>query len=226
MLSSIYRPLLQQVNTTYCDFKENSKDSVKGCCDTHHTPGNHDREWLLCILPSTLIFREASMCIIELYWPSRFTRQFGYTQSRVGALRLYHMQEASIIDDYRSWVWTRYIRAFSLPVGLRHHGECILRYWEWHAQALRNFLLLRNRPFMSGDLCGIIKKRLKPKHCKDPEELSSRRNNSEVLSSYVDDKAIHDHDGDPSLEEKGVYATQLSSPLAAEEAPTDVKETY
>lgn len=104
MLSSIYRPLLQQVNTTYCDSTENSKDSVKGCCDTHHTLANHDREWLLCILPSTLIFREASMCIIELYWPRKFTRQFGYTQSRVGAPRLYHMQEASIIDDYRSWV--------------------------------------------------------------------------------------------------------------------------
>lgn len=86
------------------------------------------------------------------------------------------MHEGSIIDSCQSWV--NFIRSNTLghllyPLASAHHGDCILHYWEWHAQGLRDFLLLRrNRSFMSEDLFGIILGKLKPKHYKDPEDLS------------------------------------------------------
>lgn len=133
---------VQLDNTTYCDFKADSEDNIKGCRDTHHTLADHDREWLLCTHPPMLIFQEASMCIIKPYWPSIFAHQFGYTQSRIRAPRLYPIQEGSVIDGSRSWVNfsrrdTHWHFLYSLASG--HHGKCILCYWEWLAQALRDF---------------------------------------------------------------------------------------
>lgn len=68
---------------------------------------------------------------------------------------------------------------------------------------------------MVGDLCGIIKGRLKPKNYKDSANLSNRYDHEEVFSMHIDDEAGLDHNGDPTFEET-LYATKLSSPLATE----------
>lgn len=68
---------------------------------------------------------------------------------------------------------------------------------------------------MVGDLCKIIKGRLKPKNYKDSANLSNRYDHEEVFSMHIDDEASLDHNGDPTFEET-LYATKLSSPPAME----------
>lgn len=61
---------LQQDDTIFCDFGKNSRNKLRGYCDNHCALATHDTEWLQSFHPSTLMFREASLCIIEPYWPS------------------------------------------------------------------------------------------------------------------------------------------------------------
>lgn len=84
----------------------------------------------------------------------------------------------------------------------------------------------RNRSFMSGDLCGAMKGKLNPKHCKDSRDLNNGRKQIEVSSPNIDDGAGRDCDGEPSFEEGKVHATRLSSSLATGEALDDMEEDH
>lgn len=105
-------------------------------------------------------------------------RQFGYTQSRVGVPKSYPIQEGSILYGCRSWL--DFMRGdtlghFLYPLALESQGECLLHYWEWHAQALWDFLLLRRKPsFMSGVFYSFIKGKPKAKDCQGTRDMDEK----------------------------------------------------
>lgn len=81
----------------------------RGICFEDHFPhadksglSDHELEWLQCIRPSTLAFRSYGRILIAPYWPSWFTRQFGYSQARVGAPREFR-RTGTLLDGWHSW---------------------------------------------------------------------------------------------------------------------------